>query len=156
MNSFLLWTTSLFSRLLLQLHASLYCWLKPCKCLPVTSRRDADIAWEGLQNAPEDMDAMYAAFAEMGSISPRFAARLVHVGALTALARVAERLEQCGLAAGHSAGASDSAAPTEEDCQDFLADFERSERSVPRVSPRGLISPLLGLPSVHSEQTRMT
>ena len=58
-------------------------------CHTVTSQLRADGAWADIQGAPEDMGAFNLAFIELGAISPRFAARLVHAGVLSALANVA-------------------------------------------------------------------
>ena len=85
----------------------------------------ADNPWEGSRSASQHMESLYAMVANLGRISARFVARLVHAGALTALERLRSK------AAGHGArlGAHEKAM---EEARTLC--FTTFARSVPQVT----------------------
>ena len=98
----------------------------------------ADSAWAGVADPAPHVKVVCTAFTSLGSISARFAARLVRAGALTALMRLgdkalAQRMEAAGQGVGAGAGIADvQTYDAVVDCIEAFAPF------VPQVGPRSL------------------
>ena len=107
--------------------------------IPAETWPGADDPWKRFGGSPQHTMCMfYEAFSGLGRISAGFAARLVHVGMLTALTCLASKaagLEQSVEAAEHAAG--DTSAPLEEAHwdQDCYAVFARAVPQVSRLAP---------------------
>ena len=103
--------------------------------LPTRSALGADDPWSEFLNASLTMKRFFDHFANLSRISARFAAGLVHAGALSELARLAAKPKHCGQAGEDGAGASaaDIIAQAE---NAFVNCFVALGRSFPQVSHR--------------------
>ena len=98
-------------------------------CIAMRSTLSAGTPWRGIPCAPLFMAGVYGGMTDIVSISPRFAARLVHAGALTAM----ERLGAKAVEDEARVGALNSTAPMD---QARSTCFTAFKRSVLRVSCR--------------------
>ena len=101
-----------------------------CTAFLVTNVLGADDAWVGVADSMDWVQRTYMHFVCMGAISPRYAARLVRAGALTALERLVLKQRELCLGRGAAADAS-SLLETSNTCYGLYTKF------VPRVRRPG-------------------